>query len=138
MKSASEDLIVAVFSALQTSDDLTNVLGGAKIFDQLPERVAYPYVVIGRTSATDWSTATEDGEAITFFIHCWSDAPGRSEISSLQHSIETVLDAGLPALADHDLIQLRRQISEIQRDYARGLVHGLMRYRAVLEPKPAP
>jgi hypothetical protein len=135
---ASQELIASLFAALQSNTDLTNALGGTKIFDKLPERVAYPYVVIGRTSASDWSTATEDGAAITFFIHCWSETGQRSEVATLQQLIDSAIGSDLPPMEDHTLIHLRRQITEVQRDYARGLVHGLMRYRAVLEPKVAP
>ena len=135
MKEASEELVTALFKALNASGELEAALGGSKIFDKLPERVAYPYIVIGRTSTSDWSTATEAGSAITIFIHCWSKAANRSEISTLQRLIEDTLGDGLPAMEDHHLIQLRRQLAETQRDHARGLVHGLMRYRAVLEPK---
>ena len=137
MKDPSDDLVTSLFEALRSSTELTDALGGSKVFDKLPERVAYPYVVIGRTSTADWSTATEEGVAITFFIHCWSQAAKRGALSDLQQIIDTTIAAGLPPLQDHELIQIRRQISEIQRDHARDLVHGLMRYRAILEPKPA-
>lgn len=136
MKDPSDDLVTRLFEALRSSSELSDALGGTKIFDKLPESVAYPYVVIGRTSTADWSTATEEGVAITFFIHSWSQAARRGETAELQQKIDTIISDGLPDLRDHELIQIRRQIAEIQRDYGRDLVHGLMRYRAVLEPKP--
>ena len=58
MKDPSDDLVTSLFDALQSNPELTDALGGTKIFDKLPERIAYPYVVIGRTSTADWSTAT--------------------------------------------------------------------------------
>ena len=137
MKDPTDDLLTSLFATLQADVDLSEALGGPKIFDRLPEQVAYPYVVIGRTSTADWSTATEEGAAITFFIHCWSQSAKRGEVAALQQLIHANIDAGLPDLQDHELIQIRRQISEIQRDYGRGLVHGLMRYRAIVEPQPA-
>ena len=79
MSDASRDLIQAVFSALSSDPDLTAALGAAKIFDQIPERSALPYVVLGRVTTTDWSTATEDGDAVEFSLHIWSQAKGRAE-----------------------------------------------------------
>ena len=134
MSDACQELIAGLFEVLTTDAELQTLLGGAKVFDRVPERVAFPYVVIGRTSTTDYSTSTEDGVAIILFIHCWSQAAGREEVHAIQQRIEAVLEASPPGLAAHHLINLRNQFSEVQRDHGRGIMHGLTRYRAVLEP----
>ncbi len=136
MSDACQELISSIFKALTDSTELGALLGGAKIFDRVPERVDFPYVVIGRTSSTDYSTASEDGLAVIVFIHCWSQSAARQEIHAIQQHIETELTQKMPAMAANNLIHLRKQYSETQRDHARGLMHGLMRFRAVLEPQP--
>ncbi len=134
MSDASRDLIQAVFSALSSDPDLTAALGAAKIFDQIPERSALPYVVLGLVTTTDWSTATEDGDAVEFSLHIWSQAKGRAEVMHIQSGIEKVLKAESFSLQDHRLIQLRNQFSETRRDGATGNLHGLLRFRATVEP----
>ncbi|MEP1206725.1 MAG: DUF3168 domain-containing protein [Rhizobiaceae bacterium] len=135
MSDACQELITGLFETLTGSTELTNLLGAAKIFDRVPDRVESPYVVIGRTTTTDYSTASEDGVAIVFFVHCWSQSADRGEIHAIQQLISTLLTDQPPVLATHNLIHLRNQFSEVQRDHLRGLMHGLTRFRAVVEPK---
>lgn len=138
MSDACQELITSLFEALTDSSELTSLLGGVKIFDRVPDRAGFPYVVIGRTSTTDYSTASEDGVAIVLFIHCWSKSADRREIHAVQQQIDAVLTGPLPAMATHNLIHLRNQFSETQRDHVRRVMHGLTRFRAVLEPKTNP
>ena len=51
MTGATLDLQQSIFKALLADSDLTSDLGGQKIFDQVPDRVKLPYIVIGRTAA---------------------------------------------------------------------------------------
>ncbi len=134
MSDACQELIASLFEALSTNSELTVLLGGAKIYDRVPERVELPYIVIGRTSMSDYSTATEEAVAIVLFIHCWSQSADRREVHAIQQQIAAALTGQLPAMPGHVLVHLRNQFSETQRDHVRGTMHGLMRFRAVIEP----
>src|SRR5689334_13214151 len=61
MPSASASLQKAVFSALNASTSLTDLLGGARIFDDMPPQVSFPYVTFGQSQERDWSTGSESG-----------------------------------------------------------------------------
>lgn len=124
----------ACFQALAADTDLTNLIGANRVFDRVPERVRPPYVVLGQSMVSDWSTATEDGEAIVFFVHVWSKSTAREECHAVQEEVKRVLEADV-AFADADLVALRFQLADTNRDRPSGFLHGVMRFRAVIEPK---
>lgn len=134
MTDATDELQKYVFQVLSSDEELTSALGGPKIFDHVPERVSHPYVVLGRSIASDWSTSTEDGIALVFFIHIWSRSKGRAEINLLQSRVRNVLNAPPKTIGDQSLIGLNFQLVETRRDRSNGNLHGVLRFRAVLEP----
>ncbi|MEM9732600.1 MAG: DUF3168 domain-containing protein [Pseudomonadota bacterium] len=134
MSDAKTQLRASIFKALTANAALTSLLGGNRLYDTIPERSALPYVVLGRTSSADWSTATEPGETHTVFLHIWSDATGRDAIDTIETALRQTLAAPLD-LADHHLIHLRFQLSETARNSARDQYHTVLRFRAVTEPK---
>lgn len=134
MSDGIQELQKFVFSTLLTDSELVSTLGGPKIFDHVPERVAHPYIVLGRCIASDWSTSTEDGQALTFFIHIWSKSKSRAEINSLQEKVKLLLTDHPNLVGQHCLAALRFQLVETRRDRPNGFLHSVLRFRAVLEP----
>lgn len=122
------------FQALSADPALTTLLGADRIFDRVPERVRPPYVVLGQSMVSDWSTATEDGEAIVFFIHVWSKSSDRDQCHAAQQEVKRVLESGL-SLPATNLVALRFQLTDTRRDRPSGYLHGVMRFRAVIEPQ---
>ncbi|MEL6504153.1 MAG: DUF3168 domain-containing protein [Pseudomonadota bacterium] len=135
MSNAKTQLRTAIFKALTAHGDLLSILGGPRIYDAVPEQSALPYVVLGRTTSADWSTATETGETHTIFLHIWSDASDRDGVDAVETVIRDALAASTLPLADHHLIQLRFQLSETARNSARDQYHTVLRFRAVTEPR---
>ncbi len=133
MIAATLDLQQTIFKALVADLDLIAELDGQKIFDQMPERVAPPYIVVGRTTTSDWSTSTESGEAVTVFIHVWSDQGSRTQCYELQAHLKRILHDKSQSLDSHHLIALRLQFSETRRDRKSEHLHGVMRFRGVTE-----
>lgn len=74
MTAPAVELQKAIFAALKQDGPLTALLGGEKIFDQVPPKASFPYVTFGRTSLYDWSTGTESGTEQLFTLHVWSKA----------------------------------------------------------------
>ena len=133
MSDPSQELIAGLFQALLNDVELAALLGAPKVFDRVPERCVFPYVVVGRTSVTDWSTATEGGTAIVVLIHTWSDTTDRAQSHGIQQRIDAILTGTLPPMANHTLVQLRNQLTETWRDHNDGHLHGVMRFRALVE-----
>lgn len=132
--SASWQLQQAVYSALSGNAALAALLGGPRIYDDVPHTAAYPFVTMGQTSSSDFGTATEDGEEHILTLHVWSAAGGRSEAQLLMGAVRDVLHNAPLTLSGHTLVNLRQQFADIRREADGITIHGLARYRAVTQP----
>jgi len=132
--SASWQLQQAVYSALTSNAALTALLGGVRIYDDVPHAAAYPFVTMGQTSTTDWGTSTEDGEEHIMTLHVWSSYGGRSEAQSIMGALRDTLHTARLSLGGHNLVNLRQQFSDIRREADGITIHGLVRYRATTQP----
>lgn len=128
------ELQKAVFAALSADAALAAALGGPKIYDLAPTKVAFPYITFGRTTVYDWSTGTENGTEHLFTLHVWSKARGRSEALDIVELVRTRLHGAELALEGYNLVNLREEFSETRYDDDLGVHHGILRYRAVIEP----
>ena len=133
-RTGAQALRQAIGATALADPEIASLLAGPNIHDAVPDRVRPPYVVIGRTSAADWSTATEEGEAVTLFLHVWTTAEHRNDNEAIQRALRRVAGSAL-VLDAHQLVALRHELSETRRDPATGHVHGLMRLRAIIEPQ---
>jgi hypothetical protein len=67
----------SVFAALRADAALTTVLGPGRIYDDVPQGTALPYVTLGRAAAQDRSAGSEDGTEHLFTVNVWSWARGK-------------------------------------------------------------
>ncbi|EKF40636.1 DUF3168 domain-containing protein [Nitratireductor indicus] len=131
---AALELQKAILSALSDHAPLVQALGGAKFHDLTPMRTAYPYVTFGPSSIHDWSTDTEQGSEHFFTLNIWSGAKGKAEALVLIEAVRKALVEMEPAMNGFNLVNLRQESAEIRFDDDLGAHHGLMRFRAVIEP----
>lgn len=132
--SAAWQVQQAVYSALSANAPLNALLGGARIYDDVPHAAAYPYVTMGQTSSSDYGTGSNDGEEHILTLHIWSSFGGRSEAQLIMGAIRDVLHTAHLALSGHALVNLRQQFSDVRREADGITIHGLVRYRAVTQP----
>jgi len=132
--SASWQLQQAVYGALSGNAPLAALLGGPRVYDDVPHAAAYPFVTMGQTSSSDFGTATEDGEEHILSLHIWSAAGGRGEAQVLMGAIRDILHNAALTLSGHTLVNLRQQFADIRREADGITIHGLVRYRAVTQP----
>ena len=90
---AALELQTAIVAALRQSSALTGLLGGAHVYDDVPDSRRPPYVVIGPLETVDWSTSTEEGEEHFIEITAWSQANGRKQAVAV--TAEQIATAGL-------------------------------------------
>jgi hypothetical protein len=134
MTAAATELQRAIVTVLEDDAGLAGLLGGQKVYDHTPADVAFPYVSFGRTSVYDWSTDTETGSEQLFTIHAWSLHAGKREVLAIMEGVRGLLhDAALP-VDGHRLVLLRQEFAEARFDPDQLVHHGLMRFRALLEP----
>ncbi len=124
----------ALRDALIADADLTALLGGAAIYDDVPQATQFPYVSIGPVIVSDWSTATEAGLEHRLTLDVWSRAPGKREVLKLLDAMRGILDGAALGLSDTVLVNLRIEGYEARRDEDGLTYRGVLRLRAVTEP----
>jgi hypothetical protein len=134
MAVAGYEVQKALFAALSGNAPLVALLGGAKVYDDVPRSAALPYITFGQSTLRDWSTGTDAGFEHLITLHVWSSVNGDREAHQIISAIRDCLhDVALP-VASHRLINLRFEFSDLVRDPDGETSHGIVRYRAVTEP----
>ena len=118
-----------------SSGTLTDVSGKSitsKVFDDVPEGTAYPYVVIGEETATNIGTKDNDANEHTLTIHVWSQYRGRKEIKNIMSQIYTILHNTDITVSGASLVNVRHEFEQTLLE-ADGITrHGVMRFRVVI------
>lgn len=131
--SPAVELQKAIFGALAADMTLTARVG-SRILDHAPANVAFPYVTFGRSAVYDWSTGTESGTEQLFTLHVWSKGKGKREALEIMELAGRALHDAALELEGHSLVNLRLEFSEVRYDDRNEAYHGLLRFRAVIEP----
>ena len=135
MTAAATELQRAIVAGLEADAGLADLLGGPKVFDHTPADVAFPYVSFGRTSLFDWSTDTEPGSEHLFTIHGWSRHAVKREVFAIMERVRSLLHDVQLVVDGHRLVLLRQEFVEVRYEPGERVRHGLMRFRALLEPE---
>lgn len=125
----------AILSSLQGATGLTGLLasGATSIFDHVPQSSAYPYVVIGETTARDFDCKSSDGMEQTLTIHTWSRYRGLKETKQIMAQIVETLDQAALGVTGHTLVLLRFEFSATFLDPDGLTRHGVQRFRAITQ-----
>lgn len=133
MASAGLELQAAIYQKLRSDAVLTALLGGAKVFDDVPQQTTFPYITFGQSLMRDWSTGSEDGNEHVVTLHVWSRAAGKKKVHEIMSTIEGLLHDRPLLLSGFRLINFRHEFSDARRDNDGETYHGTVRYRAVTE-----
>ena len=136
MSSAVWDLQQAVHATLAADTAVLALLGGARVYDDVPRGAAFPYVSLAAFTVRDWATGTEPGTEITFTVHAWSRDAGHKGPHLLAEAVRSALHDQSLTLTDHHLVNLRHDSSETRRERDGDTYRVIARFRAVLEPTP--
>lgn len=134
MADASFALQQAFHARLTADAPLLALLGGPRIYDDVPQCAEFPYVTFGQSTERDWSTGSEDGREHTVTLHVWSRAHGRKEAVAVLAAARAALHDNSLTLVGHRLVNLRHEFSDARRDTDGETYHGTARFRAVTEP----
>lgn len=86
----------------------------APVYDGVPPRAAFPYIVISDSPVTDWSTKTEQGREIRLALTIWDDGEEAESLRTLMIAVEAAMDGfprDLPGWRVASLVFLRSLIS---------------------------
>lgn len=128
-------LQAALYSRLSSSTELTNLLGGEHIFDDVPQSQKPPYVVFAESIHNDWSTGTENGMEHSVSLNVWSDQNGRKQVVTIAQAIQEAFGDLTAQLDDHVLVNFTHEFTEVSRDQDAELFLAKLNFRAVTEPQ---
>lgn len=133
MSSAGWALQKAVFEALTGDVGVTTLLGGAKVFDDVPRDTDFPYVTFGQSVERDWSTGNDEGGEHLVTLHVWSRFNGRREVADISDAVRRVLHDAELAVSGNNLVNLRHEFSDARREPDGETYRAFVRFRAVTE-----
>ena len=124
----------AIYGALSGDGTLLSLLGGPRIFDDVPQNEKPPYMTFAQSLVRDWSAGDEDGDEHIITLHIWSEWAGRKQVHEIMAAVRGVLHDADLTLSAHRLVNLRHEFSDARREPGADLYRGVTRYRAVTEP----
>jgi hypothetical protein len=125
----------AIYTALAASTDLQSLIGNPpRLFDYVPRDSAFPYVVLGDGTESDWSTATEDGTEHAIQIDVWSRSTGHKEAKQIAEAIRDALNNAALTVSGAILIDIRHLATAFARQPDGQTIRAGLRFRAVTEP----
>jgi len=134
MASPGLELQKSIHATLAADAPLLALLGGPRVYDDVPPGTAYPYVTIGESVVRDWSTGSDEGAEHILTLHVWSRAAGRRQTHEIMSAVRDVLHEAALTVSGHNLVNLRHEFSDARREPDGETYHGVVRYRAVTEP----
>ncbi len=134
MSTAAAALRAAVHAALAADASLAALLGGAKVYDEPPKSVVFPYVTLGDARTVALAPPDERTEEHQLTLHAWSRQGGHREAHLVAGALVQALDDAALTLSGHQLINLRLALADIRREADGRTYHALVRFRAVTEP----
>ncbi|MBY0569011.1 MAG: DUF3168 domain-containing protein [Hyphomonadaceae bacterium] len=134
--SPEKALLEAMRAALLADAGVQAALGApARIYDEPPPDVIFPYVTLGRmeSRSTDASTADALEHAVT--LHVWSRYGGRAEVLDIIGALRAVLHNGALAIESRKLVLMFAVFADVFRSGDGRTTHGVLRVRAITEPE---
>ncbi len=124
----------ALHAALSGDAALQGFLGDpARVFDQVPQDSAFPYLVIGEDTTAPFDTKTEAGMEHRLTIHSWSRYRGLKETKQLMAAVTAILDGASLSVSGHDLVLIRHEFGATFLDPDGLTRHGVQRFRALTQ-----
>ncbi len=138
MNHSAQELQSQIFTILDTSLALQNLIGTNRIYDEVPHKAKPPYVTFGKSVHLDWSTGTgagtETGMEHEIELHIWSTERGRKQIFEIQALVIALLADLSGNIGDHYLVNFTHESSEVEARNKYRSFRGISTFRAITEP----
>ena len=120
-----------IYEILSTDSALQTLLGGTisnkKIFDHVPDSMAFPYVTMRIKPMSDRANEDWDGVEIRFQIDVWWQGVGQGDlkVQQIQAIIDELLNAQDYCVDGWNIISSRRTTVDIMDDPDGRTKHGV-------------
>lgn len=126
-----QDLLqIKIFEILSNDATLSALING--VFDNVPDNLDPPFVVIGDTSLSDFGSHTHSGFQGELTIHAWSEDMGRKKIMTIMNRIYTLLHNIDLAITNYKTIVFRCETNEILVENDNRTHQGVQTYKIML------
>lgn len=127
MPDASQPLQAAVWGRLSA------VLAPVPVYDNPPQDLAQPYVVIGEDFHQPWDTDDSIGSESVLTVHTWSTYRGRMEVKTIQGQIYDALHRFELPVTGFATVTVEFESAEVFRDQDGESMHGVSKFRTLVE-----
>ena len=128
----SKQTQIAIFNILNNDSTLDTLVGNNRIYDEVPQGSAYPYIEIGDETTIDGGVKDKDGQEFTQTIHIWSRYRGSKEVKEIAERIYTLLHNVGISVSGASFANSRNEFFTILLDDDGLTRHGIMRFRVVV------
>jgi hypothetical protein len=132
--SAALNLRAAVHARLTGDAVLGGVLGGAKVYDEVPGAAVPPYVVLSQMTTKNRGTVDEPAEEHQLTLEVWSRQGGLAEVLSAADAVIATLGAALPAVDGYRLANFTWLQTDARRSSNGRYRSAALKFRALTEP----
>jgi hypothetical protein len=132
---SAERTLIAAIRAAALAHAGVQALVGARLYDDPPPDVMFPYVTLGRAGSR--TVDASGGEALEHAVtlHVWSRHGGRAEALDVLAALRGALHNAPLTVAGRRLVLLFAQFSDTFRAGDGRTTHGVLRLRAITEPQ---
>ncbi|MFF2774859.1 DUF3168 domain-containing protein [Streptomyces sp. NPDC058052] len=128
----------AVYAVLAADDELTVGLG-AGVYDNVPEQVSFPYVVLGEATEVPANSQDRYARDTVITLHVWTKNLGHTEGLTIGQRVNALLDhqpLTIPGLAHiASLFEFGQTLTDPEPPG--DIRHLVLRYRVRTEQSPA-
>lgn len=118
-----------IFTILSGDPTLAGLLGaGQRIFDNVPENQAYPYVTMQLKPWANRANTTWDGWEGDLTLNVWCRASGDLQVQTIQKRIDELLNNVDPCIDGWSVVSLRRTVLDILQDPDGVTLHGIQKF----------
>ena len=131
-------IVTAILAALKADAPLSALLttyaANPAVFTHVPQDLeSYPYVVLFEAGLDGDDNDCNLGFDGTLTLHSWSDQRDMAVIGNIQKAIYDVLHHADLSMTGYTLVELHQEFSTILRDPDGITLHGVQRYRIILQ-----
>jgi hypothetical protein len=132
---ADQALAASIRAAAMADAAVKAVLGNlARIYDDPPPGVIFPYVTLGRVESRPSDASGVDAVEHAVTLHVWSRHGGRAEALQAISALRGALHNASLTIEGRRLVFLFAQFTDVFRSGDGRTTHGILRLKALTEP----
>lgn len=130
------DVQTGVYARLAGNSGLTALLaaGADSVLDHVPPGTAFPYVVIGESSARPLDSQRLSGSDVTLAIHSYSRGSGMQELKQVMSAVYAALHDAAFSVPNRTLVLCQCLGADTALDGDGLTRRGVQHFRIITEP----